>query len=218
LRVIAVSGYKDSGKTTLCGVLIEELSSRGLSVGYIKRTREKVISPENTDSGSVATAGQPALLWGDDGLRLEVASGDDRSSNPYEIAGKFFPGSDIVILEGGKNLALPKIWVARKDEPTPEEPGIFAVYDRHLGGDGGLRYGEGDINRLVSDVLGKIDAAGKSARVYVGGMELPMKDFVSDFVAGGVKGMIGSLKKPDGMDETEDLRVYVKGLRREGTK
>ncbi|MDR3076810.1 MAG: molybdopterin-guanine dinucleotide biosynthesis protein MobB, partial [Synergistaceae bacterium] len=37
--MIAVSGYKDSGKTTLCRAILSALSSRGLSVGYMKRTQ-----------------------------------------------------------------------------------------------------------------------------------------------------------------------------------
>jgi len=214
LKIIAVSGYKDSGKTTLCRALIAGLTSRGLSAGYIKRTQERVISPDSTDSGSVLRTGTRALLWGEDGWRLEAASDDTRSADPYEIAAKYFPGEDIVILEGGKNLPLPKIWVARKDETIPEEPGIFAVFDRHQGGDGDRRYGEGDIDRLVSDIVKKTENASKSARVYMGGKELPMKDFVADFVAGGIKGMLGSLKKPSGMDETSDVRVYLKSERR----
>jgi molybdopterin-guanine dinucleotide biosynthesis protein B len=116
----------------------------------------------------------------------------------------------MVILEGGKDLALPKIWVAGPDEPVPDLPGIFAVYDRHRGGDGGRRYGEGEIDRLASGIMSKLDFSRRSARVYVGGMELPMKDFVADFVAGGVRGMLDTLKRPDGMDESAEVRVYIK--------
>ena len=84
------------------------------------------------------------------------------------------------------------------------------MYYRHLGGDGGRRYGDGEIERLVSGIMAKPDFARRSARVYVGGMELPMKDFVADFVAGGVRGMLDALKRPNGMDESAEVRVYIK--------
>jgi molybdopterin-guanine dinucleotide biosynthesis protein B len=212
MKVIAVSGFKDSGKTTLCRALVGELSRRGLSVGYIKRTQERVFSDPGTDSGSIAALGVPALLWGEDGLRLESPCGND-SEDTYKIAGKFFPDADIVILEGGKNLPLPKIWVARPGEQVPPVPGIFAVYDRHGPGDGDKRYGRCDLGALVCDIASRADFAESVARVYVGDMELPMKGFVADFVAGGVKGMLGSLKKPGGMDEAGDVRVYIRSAR-----
>ena len=44
IRIVAVSGRKDSGKTTLCRKLIKELSDMGIRTGYIKRTAEDVIS------------------------------------------------------------------------------------------------------------------------------------------------------------------------------
>jgi molybdopterin-guanine dinucleotide biosynthesis protein B len=211
LKIIAVSGYKDCGKTTLCRALLAALSERGLSVGYIKRTREPVAPDPGTDSGSVGALGVPALLWGDGAFRLEEAFDKGREPDAYEAAGRFFPEADVVILEGGKGLCLPKIWVAKPGEEGgfAEGSGVFAVYDRFGPGDGHRRYGAGDLDRLVSDVARMAAPERRSARVFCGGKELPMKDFVADFVAGGLKGMLGALKKPGG-DLSQDIRVYVK--------
>jgi molybdopterin-guanine dinucleotide biosynthesis protein B len=212
LKIIAVSGYKDCGKTTLCRALLTALSGRGLSVGYIKRTQEPAASSPATDSGSVNALGLPALLWGDGSFRLEEPF--DKASEPdaYEAAGRFFPEADVVVLEGGKDLSLPKIWVIGEGENggPPEDSGVFAVYDRFSPGDGHRRYGAGDLDRLVSDAVSKAESERRSARVFYGNRELPMKDFVADFVAGGIKGMLGALKKPSG-DPSQDVRVYVKG-------
>jgi len=210
VKIIAVSGYKDSGKTTLCRELISALSVRGLSVGYIKRTRENVTSPADTDSGSVAGIGTPALLWGDDGFRMEIVPPDNREPDPYAVAGKFFPAADIVILEGGKDLALPKIWVSRPGEDTPDVPGIFAVYDRHRESAGERRYGANDLERLASVIADKAGLPSRSVRLYMGCREIPLKDFVADFIAGGLMGMIGALKKPDGTGEGEDVSLYLR--------
>ena len=208
MKIIAVSGYKDSGKTTLCRELIRVLVGCGFSVGYIKRANENVTSSAGTDSGSVtAVVGAPALLWGNDGFRMEIASSDNSQPDPYAVAGKFFPDSDIVIIEGGNDLAIPKIWVSREGENTPDAPGILAVYDRYQEGDGECRYGVNDLDSLASAIADKLKLSSRSARVYVGCHELPMKDFVADFISGGLMGMIGSLKKPD---DTEDVRVFIK--------
>ena len=156
MKIIAVSGYKDSGKTTLCRELIRALSGRGFSVGYIKRTKEDATSSVGTDSGSVAAIGVPALLWGNDGFRMEIASSNNPQPDLYEVAGKFFPAADVVVLEGGKDLAIPKKWVSRQGEKTPDVPGIIAVYDRYQESDGEHRYGTDDLDSLVSYITDKL--------------------------------------------------------------
>ena len=117
IRIVAVSGSKDSGKTTLCRKLIKELSEMGIMTGYIKRTAEDVLSEKNTDTGSVSDMGIGSVLWGRDGLRYELTASED--TTPYYIASRYFPEAEIIILEGGKNLHLPKIWVRSEGEVRP---------------------------------------------------------------------------------------------------
>ncbi|MDR0648639.1 MAG: molybdopterin-guanine dinucleotide biosynthesis protein MobB [Synergistaceae bacterium] len=152
MNVIAVSGYKDSGKSTLCRALISALRARGFSVGYIKRTHEPTVSPLDTDTGAANDLGVSSLLWGDGFLRFEALWADANEIDARDLAGRYFPSADIVILEGGKDLRLPKIWVLKEGEAAPERAGVFAVYDRCGAGDGSLVYGPGDIDRLVSRV------------------------------------------------------------------
>ncbi|MDR3255375.1 MAG: molybdopterin-guanine dinucleotide biosynthesis protein MobB [Synergistaceae bacterium] len=209
MRIIAVSGYKDSGKSTLCRKLLRIFAERGLKTGYIKRTREFVGSPPDTDSGAACAEGTPTLLWGDASFRYETNAKNNGVEDAYDVAGKFFPDADIVILEGGKKLELPKIWVLRPNEALPEDAGIFAAYDRYGSGDGARRYGESETERLAFDMMELIEKNRRRARVYIGNHELPMKDFVADFVAGGVRGMLGALKKTDEMGETGSVRIYI---------
>lgn len=206
MKLISVSGYKDTGKSTLCRALLGRLQSRGFKVGYIKRTQESVGSDSHTDSGAVRVLGIDALLWGEDSFRYESSPAGFEDFDPTAVASKFFPDADVVILEGGKELVLPKIWVLEPGEEKPDYPGIFALYDRYGPGNGGDRYGEDEIDRLASDLAEKISRARKSTRVYIGNKELPMKDFVADFVGGGIKGMIRSLKGVSG----GDVKVYIR--------
>jgi molybdopterin-guanine dinucleotide biosynthesis protein B len=209
LKIIAVSGYKKSGKSVLCRKLLAGLAARGFNAGYVKRSSDEVGSPPDTDSGAARAMGFGTVVWGRDCLRYETPlkpEGDD----PYEIAGKFFPEADVVILEGGKDLRLPKIWVLKEGETPPEGGGVFAVYDRFGPGDGASLFGESETERLADAIAEKIRNGFRSARVFIGDAEIPMKDFVADFVSGGVRGMLGALKKTGGVDESRRVRLYVK--------
>lgn len=206
-RVIAVSGYKKSGKTTLCGKLIEELKRLGVRTGYIKRTSEDVSPDSSTDTGSVAAAGTCALLWGSGGVRLEMSA---EEQNALSLAARFFPDAEIVIMEGGKNIDLPKVWVRSEGEKIPCFPGIFLVYDRFRDGVEDSTFGRGCESALAARLASLVSGpAYRSSEVYIGDRELPMKDFVADFVRGGVLGMISSLK--GGKTNGEAVRVYIKG-------
>lgn len=211
MRIVAVSGYKDSGKSTLCRALLARLQGAGLRVGYIKRTLEFVASPAGTDSGDVAAMGMDALLWGETSLCLERVSAGIGAMDPNRLAGIFFPEADVVILEGGKDLALPKIWVGRpNDGDISAYPGVFAVYDRDAEGDGADLYGAEDIPRLAARVEEIVRRSLLEASVYIDDERLPVKDFISDFIAGAVRGMLGSLKGVPDRGKTGSIRLYLR--------
>jgi molybdopterin-guanine dinucleotide biosynthesis protein B len=206
IKIVAVAGSKNSGKTTLCRKLMEELVKKGIRTAYIKRTSEEVLSIDGTDSGSVIRDGTEALLWGSDGVRHEAKVPADIS--PLQIASRYFPDSELLILEGGKKLSLPKIWVKTPGEDVPGYPGIFMIYDRNVIGEGGFTYGSGSearmAERLARLVRGKTY---RSAKVYVGDHPMPLKDFVADFIRGGILGMLSALK--GGSDLSVPVRIYL---------
>jgi hypothetical protein len=101
----------------------------------------------------------------------------------------------------------------KEGEDVPERPGVFAVYDRHGSGNGGLVHGPGDIGRLVSCISDMIEKDAPPARAYIDGYELPMTDFVASFLAGGIRGMLETLKNPSGKSVSGEVRLYLEGLR-----
>lgn len=209
-QIIAVSGYKDSGKTTLCGSLLENLAKLGVRTGYIKRTAERLMDPEAVvDTGAARALGVDSVLWGENGLVLESALAAD--SAPETVVSRYFPDAEIVILEGGKNLVLPKIWVcSEKDEGRIDFPGIFIRYNRKSnGGEEGV-FGAGEEGKIAEVLAGLVRGKGyRSASVYIGDKLLPAKDFVADFIRGGALGMITSLK---GAEINSDVRIYLKAI------
>lgn len=208
-RIIAVSGYKDSGKTTLCARLLSELARLGVRTGYIKRTAEgPVYSGEKVDTAAARELGVDSLLWADDGLVLESSLSPRASVET--IVSRYFPDAELVILEGGKDLDLPKIWVcSEKDEAVINYPGIFIRYDRRVAVDSEGVFGAGSEARITALLKALVRGeAYRSCKVYIGDKLLPMKDFVADFVRGGAIGMITSLKGAGSIDS--DVRIYIK--------
>lgn len=65
--VIGIAGWKDSGKTTLCGKLVELLLLKGLKVGFIKHTEKSICPKENADSNTLCNVLGESVLWGEDG-------------------------------------------------------------------------------------------------------------------------------------------------------
>lgn len=209
-KIIAVSGYKNSGKTTLCGLLLEELARLGVRAGYIKRTDDTVVYGDcATDTGAARARGADSVLWAKDGIVLESSLPADTTA--AVIASRYFPDADIVILEGGKELNLPKIWVCSdKDGKTVDYPGIFIRYNREAPDTDESRgvFGAGGEARIAAILAALVQGgAYRSAAVYIGDRPLPMKDFVADFIRGGTLGMISSLK---GADIDSDVRIYIK--------
>ena len=207
--MFSVCGYKDSGKTSLCKKLIEMLRKDfGLDVGYIKHCLHDVLSGTDTDSGSIARLRIEAMLWGTDGVRFEAA--DDKLSL-RDVEKKFFPDKDVVIIEGGKSLPLPKIWVGQKP-PSPDIKGIYAIYK----GPDELfpklpHFRVGEERPLAEWIVERMGSVDERVLVYAGGKKIGINEFVRDFVAGVVRGMLSSLKGVEDRDEEMVIIIKKKG-------
>jgi molybdopterin-guanine dinucleotide biosynthesis protein B len=191
--LIAVSGFKDGGKTTLALGLLREIIAAGFSAGFVKHTEKAVLPPETTDTGRVSAMGVPSLYWGRDGALLENPAGVLSREKILE----FFPGKDIVIVEGAKGLPLPRIWVGSPGEVPSDVKGVFAFFDRGAsGGDGARTFAPGQEKDLAAKILGMYGRSegDHPASLYVEGKKIPLKAFVSGMIAGCLAGLILPLK------------------------
>lgn len=210
-RLIAVSGYKNSGKTTLCKKLIAGLTEAGISVGYVKRTSDELYEnmEKKPDSLTVTETGTDAVLWAKDGLRFDMPLPD---GGMEEIIAKCFSDKELIILEGGKNLSVPKIWVCSEAEERIDFPGVFLYYDRFEAGGKKKVFTEGDEKEIIDKLVELVRGENyRSTNVYVGNEELPVKTFVADFIKGAVLGMLGSLKGANIKDCDEPIRICITG-------
>lgn len=120
-RIISVIGRKDAGKTTLAVALAAEYVRKGRRVMTIKHaTHSPDLDTPGTDSYRLFHEGKAerTLLVTPDRRHLIERAPD--TTDPATLARRYMDGADIVLVEGFKAAALPKIEVYRKVVgPTP---------------------------------------------------------------------------------------------------
>ena len=105
MRVAAVTGVSNSGKTTLLTALIQYFVARGDRVGAIKHTHHPLNEHIQGDTARLAAAGgEPVILAGDGEAVVFRGSTAERIRyvDPEELLTVL--GTDIVFIEGFKNL------------------------------------------------------------------------------------------------------------------
>jgi molybdopterin-guanine dinucleotide biosynthesis protein B len=131
--VIAVVGWKNSGKTTLVTKLIAEFVSRGVRVASIKHAHHIFeIDHEGTDSYRHRQAGASSVAIVSArrvGIVREIAEGEEPS---FEAVLASLGPADVVIVEGYKSLPLRKIEVRRREsnrdgDLAPVDPNVLAI-------------------------------------------------------------------------------------------
>jgi molybdopterin-guanine dinucleotide biosynthesis protein MobB len=115
---VAIVGRSQSGKTTLIEKLIPEIRKRGLRVGTIKHTHHDFdIDRPGKDSARHQEAGADTVI-----LAAPAKIAIIRNDPPEDLNGLmvYFTDMDLVIAEGYKKAARPKIEVVRAArDPRP---------------------------------------------------------------------------------------------------
>jgi len=112
---VGICGYKKSGKTMLIEQLLEVLIAEGLSAGVVKHHNEPVEADiPGTDTYRFFQAG--ADVVGYDGQSLFLRRHQAEGFSLAEEMGLFCKKTDLVLVEGFKESAIPKIWLLREGE------------------------------------------------------------------------------------------------------
>lgn len=136
-RVFGITGWKNSGKTTLTEKLVAEFVRRGLRVSTVKHAHHAFdIDREGTDSHRhrMAGASEVAIVSGTRWALMHELRGVEEP--PLEdILARLAP-CDLVLIEGYKREPHPKIEArrlgARDTAPlSPHDPAIVAVAADH---------------------------------------------------------------------------------------
>ena len=132
MKVMGFAGWSGSGKTTLVEQVIAALSARGLVVSLVKHAHH---------SFDIDHAGKDSWRHRQPGCREVMVSSDQRWSLTRELRGAPEAGldellahlgpCDLVLVEGFKRAAIPKIevWRSVVAEPLlhPDDPRIVAL-------------------------------------------------------------------------------------------
>src|SRR5918998_4137865 len=131
--VFGVTGWKNSGKTTLVTRLVAEFTRRGYAVSTVKHAHHEFdIDKPNTDSFRHREAGAREVMivsghrWA---LMHELR---DEAEPPLGAALERLSPCDLILVEGYKREGHPKIetrrrGAARGDPLAPGDPSIVAV-------------------------------------------------------------------------------------------
>lgn len=114
-QVVAVSGVKNSGKTTLITAMLPHLRRAGVQVAVVKHDGHTFQpDPPDTDTGRYLQAGAVgAAIY--DGETTKVIW---RQAPDLSRLLELFPRADLILLEGGKYSPLPKLELVRAGNST----------------------------------------------------------------------------------------------------
>ncbi len=113
IPVIAVVGEKKSGKTSLIEKLIPELKRWGYLVGVVKRCHCRFdFDREGKDTWRYDAAGADGIAVTSPG-RMAVVRKTQAADSVEKLLRRHLEGLDVVLVEGGRGEAWPKVEVFR---------------------------------------------------------------------------------------------------------
>lgn len=205
-------GKSGSGKTTLLEKVIAELTRRGYTVGVIKHDAHGFeIDHEGKDSWRHKKAGAATVALSSP-EKFAVIKDVSPEWPPERIIASYLSDVDVVVTEGFKKSAFPKIEVIRKANSTRpvcardkslmafaadfKVSGKFPVFK--------LDDYKGVATLIEREVIEKHRPSGIS--LIVDGEKIDLKPFIENLIRDGVTGMIRSLKGCSAAGEIE-LRI-----------
>src|SRR5512136_108999 len=162
MRIVAVVGFSESGKTRLVVRLIEELRGRGLRVSAVKRCSHGFsLDTEGKDTADFSRAGADGVaMVSPEGW---AAFGKAPVAEVPLMAARLFPDADVVLVEGGKDIrGARKIEVMRAGSlevpTTPPGELVALVTDRPMPGVAAPVFGPDEVSGL-SDLILSLEEA-----------------------------------------------------------
>ncbi len=124
-KVFGISGWKNSGKTTLTSAVIKELTARGLRVSSVKHSHHNVdVDQEGTDSFKHRISGASEVMLASSkrfALMHEIAAGEEEWSLDQLL--EKMSAVDLILVEGFKSSNIPKIQTIRNESLENEGRG-----------------------------------------------------------------------------------------------
>ncbi|MBI5970878.1 MAG: molybdopterin-guanine dinucleotide biosynthesis protein B [Deltaproteobacteria bacterium] len=213
LPVVSIVGVSGSGKTTLLVKVVAELVKRGWRVNTLKHDAHGFsIDRKGKDSWKHKKAGASsvALSCPD---KIAVIKDVKKEWPAERIIAGFLLDADVVITEGYKKAASPKIEVVRakrsKKPVCAKDPLLLAfASDMLLPGHTPV-YKLNDFRGIAALIEKKIIKKHKPASVTLiaDNAAISLKPFIENLIRDGVSGMVKSLK---GVRRAREIEIRIK--------
>jgi molybdopterin-guanine dinucleotide biosynthesis protein B len=231
MKVIAVSGTKNTGKTTLVTRIVAELTRRGFSVGTIKHTHH-TFDLEGKDTWKHREAGAEIVVGSGDETFLTVNENMDLDQILSMI--KFIKDLDFVVLESFKHCKYAKVATSNIEDEfiitrvnalemneNDVKPIVDLIEERSYGILQNLdckKCGFENCTEFAKAVAKGEAKTGTECKtesdeilLRVDDRIIPMNFFVQDFVKNAVIGMIKSLKTEEfGVSEGKKIELIIR--------
>jgi molybdopterin-guanine dinucleotide biosynthesis protein B len=204
-KFLALSGYHNSGKTTVGTYIVAKLSEKGYKVGVIKSTKETTEETDKpgSDTFKYRKAGAKLVaLFQRDRMTLFIEDMPKGKDEVFTLFERLFFDYDLVILEGFKEWkGVPKIWLKRNDEETlPERTEniqmVAEAKDKEK------------ILNFVEDYLGAQNNG--DIKIFVNDNYIPLKPHLKLLCQNILLGILASLKGVPKIEEIKTIEVLIK--------
>jgi molybdopterin-guanine dinucleotide biosynthesis protein B len=209
IPIVCIVGASNSGKTTFLEKLIPELAQRGYRIGTVKHDVHGFeMDQKGKDTWRHRKAGAQTIGISSP-YQVATIRQISQEMDLKELVTRYFWQEDMVVTEGYKRSHFPKIEVFRsavEDKPICglKDNLIAVVTDDAIDLEvPTFRVGEA---RQVADLIENCFLKERKQHnivVNLDGKRLPIKEFVRDFLMGGIVGMLSNLKgwqKPTHID------------------
>lgn len=194
--IISIVGEKGSGKTTLIEGIIPELKKRGYRVATVKHCCEKIeVDREGKDSFRHLQAGARGVALSSPN-KVVIQKKLDAGLSLDEVAGLYFEGVDVVLVEGYRSKDRPSIEILTQEEPLSSANEPLAVVSARSGGPKKIK----ELADLIEKKFLKPKSE-TSVQLIVNGQEVSLNKFVTGFIKNTLLGMISSLRGAEKADK-----------------
>lgn len=209
--VVAIVGLSDSGKTRVAAALIEGLTAKGFRIAAVKHSAHgHQVDRPATDSARLYAAGAYRIFLSSPGQLTSIGR-TDVDTPLEEIAASLDSGYDLLVAEGFKDSAVPKVLVIGAEPLSPPPENVIAVVGDNPPSSEVPSYTFDEMDGLVAHIQDKVMEGASGAptvSLMVDGVPVPLGSFSSSILSEMVLGFLKALK--DIPQDPSGVRIVIR--------